>query len=334
MECRVCNKVGEMKTKFSCIECCKEKRKIASKKYSETHKEQLKTASKQYHETHKDHIKKYYETNKQHILETNKTYRQENKDKIKIQKKNYAETHKETIKTYMENNKEYISERSRNYRKMQFIRYLLLHCKGKKLKFDLDEEWIKDGLKLQNNKCFYCKFEIYEKNDEKWTKFLQISIDRKDSNIGYLKENCVLSCLFCNLTKNASLVEHFIDYINALKTGILDKYKDEKKDTQWASDLTATMKTLTTKEKISNQFSSGIIKEMFKNQNGKDYFTGLSLISSTRSRFPFKPSIDRLDNSKPHTLDNCVLVCLAGNYGRHVASVDEYKHHLDVIRNK
>lgn len=339
--CYVCNETkieSEFKNKYTCVACFKMKRKTTLDKYRKTHAEQISIYTIQYHQTHKEQIQNYYKANKEYILDRGKIYRQTHEEQIKQQKKNYSDTHQEQIKKYNEINKEYILKRGKQRREKNFIQYLLWSCKNKKLGFDLDEPWLMSIMKSQNNKCKYCNFEIFRKTDEKWIKFLQISIDRQNSDIGYTKENCVLVCLFCNLSKNASLIEHFMDYINALKnndsTEIINKYKNVKKDTQWASDLNATMKTFTTKEKISNQFSPTIIKQMFKDQNGKDYFTGLPLISSKIPRFPFKPSIDRLDNSKPHTPDNCVLVCLAGNYGRHVATVEEYKQHILMIRQR
>ena len=46
----------------------------------------------------------------------------------------------------------------------------------------------------------------------------------------------------------------------------------------------------------------------------------------------FQPSIERLDNSKPHTKENCVLVCLPLNYGRCSTSLDLFLRHLENIK--
>lgn len=344
MECRVCRVLkldDEMKNKFSCIECFKMKRKRyrethkeEKKNYKQTNKKRIAEQRKKYKQTHKEQIKKYNEINKEHISEQSKKYyemhKEERKNYEKINKVRIAQVHK----NYQQNNKEYLSEQKKIYSKKRFINCLLLHCKGKKIGFDIDETWVLFVLQSQNSKCFYCKLEIYEPMNEKWNKFLQISIDRKNSNIGYIKENCVLSCLFCNLSKNASTVEQFIDYLNLLKTGdSMNKYKDEK-NIDWAYRLSNFMKVFTQKEKVPNEFSPEIIKQMFIKQSGLDYFTGLPMITSKIPHFPFKPSIDRIDNSKPHTLDNCVLVCLAGNYGRHVATVENYRQHILKLRQK
>jgi hypothetical protein len=46
--------------------------------------------------------------------------------------------------------------------------------------------------------------------------------------------------------------------------------------------------------------------------------------------YPFQPSIDRIDNSKGHTMDNCVLCCFAENYGRNDIEYDDFKEWIDI----
>ncbi len=48
--------------------------------------------------------------------------------------------------------------------------------------------------------------------------------------------------------------------------------------------------------------------------------------------FPLTPSIDRIDNSKLHTAENCQLVCLAVQLGSNAASVDDTLKHLATIK--
>ena len=51
-----------------------------------------------------------------------------------------------------------------------------------------------------------------------------------------------------------------------------------------------------------------------------------------RARFPAKPSVDRLDNSKPHSLENCVLTCFAANIGRNSTPRREWEGFLLGLR--
>lgn len=297
--------------------------------------------SKQYRENNKDKIsesqKQYRENNKNKISESLKQYRENNKDKVTKYNKQYNEKHKDWIierqKQYYEKNKDKMLEYSKQYHADNFISTLLTSCKARKIEYNLNKAWVIDMLRLYNNTCFYCELEIHEKYTNK---FLQMSIDRKNSTLGHVKDNCVLSCLFCNYAKNASDINHFIDFINSLKYNnidLLNKYKDKQND-KWALDLMRGIKSYCRKEKIECKFTRENIKQMFQNQNGLDYFTQIPMISSKIPYFPFKPSIDRIDNSKPHTPDNCVLVCLAGNYGRNDATVEEYQSHLNCIRKK
>jgi len=70
------------------------------------------------------------------------------------------------------------------------------------------------------------------------------------------------------------------------------------------------------------------IKEIYKNQHGECYWFGVDLEPSLIPRYPFQPSIDRLDNSRGYTRDNIVLSCVVANVGRNSSSVDDWKNFL------
>ena len=61
-------------------------------------------------------------------------------------------------------------------------------------------EDILEVLVKQKLKCSYCKCEMYILYDN-YRCNTQWSLDRIDNTIGHLKENCVVSCLHCNLQK-------------------------------------------------------------------------------------------------------------------------------------
>lgn len=48
---------------------------------------------------------------------------------------------------------------------------------------------------LLEQKCHYCGFFDYDD-------YTYQTVDRKDSNVGYIRDNCVTSCLVCNRAKN------------------------------------------------------------------------------------------------------------------------------------
>jgi hypothetical protein len=72
-----------------------------------------------------------------------------------------------------------------------------------------------------------------------------------------------------------------------------------------------------------------------ENDNKSEY-TGIKMFPASAKNnnkgFPFKPSIDRIDNSKPHNKDNVKIVCMAENYGRNDYDVDKFVEHLKVIQ--
>ena len=92
-------------------------------KYYEQNKDQILEYQQEYYEQNKDQIleyqQEYYEQNKDQILEYRQEYYEQNKDKILEQQKQYRERNKEQIleqkKQYYEQNKEQILEKKRQY---------------------------------------------------------------------------------------------------------------------------------------------------------------------------------------------------------------------------
>jgi len=75
-------------------------------------------------------------------------------------------------------------------------------------------KWFENTIKSQNFKCYYCDtsiFDIRSLIDQEKLKTRKIrygargrnfEIDRKINSNGYTKENCVLSCYYCNNDKS------------------------------------------------------------------------------------------------------------------------------------
>jgi hypothetical protein len=114
-----------------------------------------------------------------------------------------------------------------------FLHALIYSCKAKKITHNIKCNVSIEELELlyhsQHKKCYYCNVNLNTVIGNKMCD--QISIDRKDSNQGHIKDNIVLTCLFCNYAKNTSDIEYFQNFINTIKTGnyhndnlITDKY--------------------------------------------------------------------------------------------------------------
>ena len=74
--------------------------------------------------------------------------------------------------------------------------------------------WFENTIKAQDFKCYYCDTSIFDIrsliNQDKLktrkigygTRGPNLEIDRKINSNGYTKENCVLSCYYCNNDKS------------------------------------------------------------------------------------------------------------------------------------
>ncbi len=224
-----------------------------------------------------------------------------------------------------------------------YIKILIRNMRGydKKDGYDINKLASIDELiqiyNNQNKKCYWCNRIVSSINDELLKK---ISIDRINNNIGHEKNNIVIACIFCNLAKNNSQSTDFKKYLNCLKTNSLVDFSDEDKFTGWASQLIngikRTYKNHLKKLNLSESDNICItldwIKKQFIKQEGLSYYTKIPMFSSTKAYYPFQCSVDRIDNNKTYTEDNCVLVCLSENYGRNTLDINKYLLVIDDIR--
>jgi hypothetical protein len=68
---------------------------------------------------------------------------------------------------------------------------------------------------------------------------------------------------------------------------------------------------------------------LFISQEGKCYWTGKPMSIETNDLTD--ASLDRIDNSKPHTYENCILTMRALNLGRNDASLIEWVSYLNMM---
>ena len=77
--------------------------------------------------------------------------------------------------------------------------------KIRKLIFLLTKDEFVEIVKLN---CFYCNSSPVKRFN---------GVDRKDNDIGYIKENCVPCCKFCNYAKKDHSVEEFLNWLERIK---------------------------------------------------------------------------------------------------------------------
>ena len=76
-----------------------------------------------------------------------------------------------------------------------------MNCNKKNIKNSLSYNDIVKFTKI--SKCIYCDSNIIWYKHAKSTKAsLPYNLDRKNSSLGYSKENCVVCCSICNKVKN------------------------------------------------------------------------------------------------------------------------------------
>ncbi len=311
-------------------------RELSKKYYYSERGQQLKEEKR---EERCEYKKQHYENNKEEILQKQKEKYEENKDQILQKQKEYLSKNKERInerrrKLYQEK-KEQILKRQKNYAANNWsIQFTIKHKqfdKQKGLYCDIDSKFL-ENLYEQSKNCHYCNIELdsqlgnYNPN--------QISCDRIDSSQGHCKDNIVLSCMFCNHAKSIAQYNDYKNFINKIKDDNYNIIHDtEKYDNGYAYKLLKSLRTYCKKEGIDVEHTPDTVRKLFKQQNGKSALTGIEMFPSKIPYYPFKPSLDRIDNNKPHTTDNLHLVCLAENMGRNSMTIEEFHDHIKNIRD-
>lgn len=92
----------------------------------------------------------------------------------------------------------------------------------RKIEFTLSKDMAN---KLFLRKCYYCNSEPNNKHKDKtYDKFfLYTGIDRIDSSKGYIEDNVVPCCKACNLAKNDTPFEEFVQWAHNLSSNLKKK---------------------------------------------------------------------------------------------------------------
>ena len=161
-----------------------------------------------------------------------------------------------------------------------------------------------------------------------------ISLDRIDSSKGHIKDNVVISCLFCNLGRNCAVSEQWKEMVKVLtnKDIYQPDYSNEERYGKWASDLIYRCKIRHKKIDTNNEFN--ITLEWLKSQPLICYYTGIKLFPSVKNWYVFQPSLDRIDNNKGYTKDNVVLVSRGLNSARNQMDFYLFLLYIEQFKNK
>lgn len=134
-----------------------------------------------------------------------------------------TDEYKEKCKRDYQRKKDYIYQRDKNRKEIYkthnpfrlMISALKLGAKRRGLVFELSFEDLQEIWNKQQGKCYYTQIDMNFTYSLSLPK--QMSVDRKDSSIGYTKDNCVLCCQFINYAKHDYKMEDFLSFLKELK---------------------------------------------------------------------------------------------------------------------
>jgi len=173
----------------------------------------------------------------------------------------------------------------------------------------------------KNENCHWCKNKLKVQCGGKF--YLEkITIDRIDNNNPHTNNNCVLSCLFCNFAKSACKEEIWEEVINILNGNV-----NEIDFTKYEMDMRICRRGANEakKEIYKNKVDTLWIYNQLINNKWKCMLTGLPLYPSTEKYFPWDISTDRIDGSKRHIKDNCIITTFFINLGKNRIPNEEFK---------
>jgi hypothetical protein len=145
-----------------------------------------------------------------------------------------------------------------------------------------------------------------------------ISLDRKNNDKGYDKNNVNLCCLFCNMSRSACKVKRWKRVMNILRgkkhTIDFTKYTPRRNVCE-----------LTGNQAKPNNLTSAWCLKVLKDNDFKCPLTGLPIYFTEEPFFPWNASIDRIDGSKGHLQNNCIVTCRFINMGKNAMPTEDFK---------
>lgn len=213
----------------------------------------------------------------------------------------------------------------RAYRNMPIESYYNTYVKGaytrsKEIDFQLS---LSEFITLIKQPCYYC-------NSTTDNDFM--GIDRVDNNGNYSAENCVPCCTTCNRMKYSYSIGEFVNKCIAIHTYLLTGVSITNK--LWT--VYPTFKTLSTL--YYSDYKDRCVGE--KNRNikfmlGKDEFNHIKTkpcyLCGVENTDEHYNGIDRINNSKEYTTENCKPCCGHCNFMKGPIPIGILKYHIAKI---
>lgn len=186
-----------------------------------------------------------------------------------------------------------------------FWRRIITNAKARNIEFDIDKEYCWSILENQNNQCFLSGLDlVFDKNPLIQT----ASLDRIDTNIGYIKNNIQWLHKDINISKNILDDKTYIKYCNLVSNPITGtKYQINNLYCQLWSSLLSGAK----KRNIEINIDKNYLIDLFNKQGGLCNLTGLQLTLPTNSKdfkLKYTSSLDRINNNLGYIKGNLQYV--------------------------
>lgn len=206
----------------------------------------------------------------------------------------------------------------------------------KKYFFGLTEETFKE---LIDSTCFYCgkKPKQVSKSGGSTDNYTYNGIDRLNSDLGYIKSNCVPCCKTCNYMKRTLSPSSFIKHISKIYNYQYDHIQHNSG--VYDFDDVIAMNVLMWEYK-KNARTKGIKFNISKSTfhsltKGICEYCGTSPKSirftpNRKRRYTFN-GIDRVDNKSGYKRSNCVPCCKECNYMKRAHSKQQFLAHVDRV---
>lgn len=263
--------------------------------------------------------------------------------RLRTERRNNPVRFKEYAKRFYKKNRTRIllKEQDRNRQKPWNQWLFEKALQRKKGKIGINPSYLDKLLKKQKGRCFWTDVPMWLEGVGRvgQTRLFQVSVDRVDNNLGYVKGNCVLSSLGANLGRGAATQKTWKTFLKELGVVKWRKYKNKRQHKEpykyWDSRIFAGINNSSKiRDHSKPRFKKEILKNLLKKQDGLCYWSKIKMdLTGPYDPYnPFKLSVERLDNSQPYSEGNMVLVCMAMNKARNTASEKEFSKYLSAIR--
>jgi len=157
---------------------------------------------------------------------------------------------------------------------------------------------------------------------------------RKAQNFIYTTTEKI--CSVCEVLKPVKDFKKGISYLDGYSTKCKKCEYEICTDSRKAYVVKNWAKILFLQAKKHNKYDFDIdeqfILELYDKQNGKCFWFNVDLKPSNEAKYPWQPSLDRLDREKGYTKDNVVLACYSANIGRNICSKEMFDEFIEDIR--